>query len=505
MAQYEINLRDYWRIIRRRKTVVIAVLLAFAAFSALLAELQRPHPVFQAVASVRVERTSTLTGLLLENITWSSGDNLATQAALIRSFPVMERAARRLGNIPPDLTSREIRSTPRTLQAITDLQGRVKAEQEGGTNIINITASAPEAEQAARTANAVAEAFREENIATRTKQVREARLFIEGQLGEVGARLQASEEDLKALKERRRFVSLPEETSAALNQLVTLQLEREALLVDLLPAHPQVQALETRIEGVRRVLEQHQRDLPGTALQFARLQREVKVHEDLYALLKGKHQEALIREREQVEEISIVRPAIPPGHPSNVPQTAAKTLVGLVVGLTLGLVLAFVVESLDTSIGTIEDVEAYMQVPVLGLIPNIDVATEIRELEGVDPRSVDEGVVERYAFLITLLLPKSTIAEAYRSLRTNLEFLRLDKDLKTIVVTSASLSEGKTTTAINLAISMAQMGRKILLIEADLRKPYLHHAFGIPKEPGLAEVIIGTYEWTDVIRTATDL
>ncbi|MEK7338585.1 MAG: polysaccharide biosynthesis tyrosine autokinase, partial [candidate division NC10 bacterium] len=505
MAQYEINLRDYWRIIRRRKTVVIAVPLAFAAFSALLAELQRPHPVFQAVASVRVERTSTLTGLLLENITWSSGDNLATQAALIRSFPVMERAARRLGNIPPDLTSREIRSTPRTLQAITDLQGRVKAEQEGSTNIINITASAPEAEQAARTANAVAEAFREENIATRTRQIREARLFIEEQLGEVGARLRDSEEELKTLKERRRFVSLPEGTSAALNQLVALQLEREALLVDLLPAHPQVQALETRIEGVRRVLEQHQRDLPGTALMLARLQREVKVHEDLYALLKGKHQEALIREREQVEEVSIVRPAIPPAQPSNVPQTAAKTLVGLVVGLTLGLVLAFVVESLDTSIGTIEDVEAYLQVPVLGLIPNIDVAKEIRELEGVDPASIDEGVLERYAFLITLLLPKSTIAEAYRSLRTNLEFLRLDKDLKAIVVTSASLSEGKTTTAINLAISMAQMGRKILLIEADLRKPYLHHAFGIPKEPGLAEVIIGTYEWTDVIRTATDL
>ena len=505
MAQYEINLRDYWRIIRRRKTVVIAVPLAFAAFSALLAELQRPHPVFQAVASVRVEKSSTLTGLLVETITFSSGDNLATQAALIRSFPVMERTAKKLGRIPPDLTSREIRSAPRTLQAITDLQGRVKAEQEGNTNLINITASAPEAEQAARTANAVAEAFREENIATRTKQVREARLFIEGQLGEVGARLRDWEEELKTLKERRRFVSLPEGTSAALNQLVALQLEREALLVDLLPAHPQVQALGTRIEGVRRVLEQHQRELPETALQFARLQREVKVHEDLYALLKGQHQEALIREREQVEEVSIVRPAIPPAQPSNVPQTAAKTLVGLVVGLTLGLVLAFVVESLDTSIGTIEDVEAYLQVPVLGLIPNIDVTKEIRELEGMDPRSLDEGVVERYAFLITLLLPKSTIAEAYRSLRTNLEFLRLEKDLKTIVVTSASLAEGKTTTAINLAISMAQMGRKILLIEADLRKPYLHHAFGIPKDPGLTEVIIGTYQWTDVIRTATDL
>ena len=505
MAQYEINLRDYWRIIRRRKAIVIAVPLAFAAFSALVAELQRPHPVFHAVASVRVEKASSLTGLLLEAITFSSGDNLATQAALIKSFPVMERAVKKLGRLPQDLTTREIRSTPRHLQAVTELQERVQAEQEGNTNIINITATAPEAEQAARTANAVAEAFREENIAARTKQVREARLFIEEQLEEVGGRLRVSEEELKALKERRQFVSLPEETSAALNQLVALQLEREALLVDLLPAHPQVQALETRIEGVRRVLQQHQRDLPGTALQVARLQREVKVHEDLYAFLKGKHQEALIREREQVEEVSIVRPATAPAKPSNLPQTAAKTLVGLVVGLTLGLVLAFVVESLDTSIGTIEDVEAYLQVPVLGLIPNIDVAKEIREVGEVDPASIDEGVVERYAFLITLLLPKSTIAEAYRSLRTNLEFLRLEKDLKTIVVTSASLSEGKTTTAINLAISMAQMGRKTLLIEADLRKPYLHHAFGIPKDPGLAEVIIGTYEWTDVLRTATDL
>ncbi|MCI0370930.1 MAG: polysaccharide biosynthesis tyrosine autokinase [candidate division NC10 bacterium] len=505
MAQYEINLRDYWRIIRRRKLIVIAVPLAFAVFSAGLAELQRPNPVFQAVASVRVEKASSLTGLLVEAITFSSGDNLATQAALIRSFPVMERAAKKLGRIRADLSSREVRNAPPHLQVIAHFQEAVKAEQEGSTNIINITATAPEAEQAARTANAVAEAFREENIATRTKQVREARLFIEEQLTEVGARLRDSEEELKTLKERRRFVSLPEETSAALNQLVALQLEREALLVDLLPAHPQVQALETRIEGVRRVLEQRQRELPETALQFARLQREVKVHEDLYALLKGKHQEAMIREREQVEEVSIVRPATAPPRPSNLPQTAAKTLVGLVVGLTLGLVLAFVVETMDTSIGTIEDVEAYLQAPVLGLIPNIDVAKEIQEGGEVDPKAIDEGVVERYAFLVSLLLPRSTIAEAYRSLRTNLEFLRLEKDLKTIVVTSASLSEGKTTTAINLAISMAQMGRRILLVEADLRRPYIHHAFGIPKDPGLAEVIIGTYQWTDVLRTATDL
>ena len=93
------------------------------------------------------------------------------------------------------------------------------------------------------------------------------------------------------------------------------------------------------------------------------------------------------------------------------------------------------------------------------------------------------------------------MAEAYRSLRTNVEFLSLEKNVKTLCMTSASLMEGKTTTAINLAITIAQMGKKTLLVEADLRKPFLHHAFGIPRDPGLTEVIVGNKDWRECLRT----
>jgi Mrp family chromosome partitioning ATPase len=108
-------------------------------------------------------------------------------------------------------------------------------------------------------------------------------------------------------------------------------------------------------------------------------------------------------------------------------------------------------------------------------------------------------------FLICLLSPKSTISEAYRSLRTNVEFLSLEKHIKTLCITSASLMEGKTTTAINLAIAAVQMGKKVLLVEADLRHPFVHHAFGIPRESGLAEVITGNKDWRECLRTVTDL
>jgi capsular exopolysaccharide synthesis family protein len=594
MPQHDLNLRDYWRILKKRWWSVAAVTVAFGVFALLAAEIQKPDPVYQATAVVKFERTTTLVGLLVETISLSQGDSLATQAAVVRSFPVLERAAKTLQLIPPTLGSDAIKQNPQYVQALANLRNQVAASPEENTTLIDITITSREAGEAARIANAVAQAYQLENTAQRNRKILEARRFIEEQLREVDGRLRQAEDGIRALKEERRFVSLTEETAASVarltvlenehekvrreqadlsgqveaaqnpqllvgaiparmlteagdpaiaklnNALIDLTMERENLLVTMTPQHPQIKDLDARIATARGNLDarlratrdailrelgvktqalearaaelqqqiqrirEEQRGFPELARQHAQLQREITLNESLQSTLRSKLQEVQIKEREQMEEVSLVRPATAPATPTNPSQPLAKTIVGLLIGLTVGVVLAFVLESLDTSIGTIQDVESYLEVPVLGLIPLIDPLKDPL-LSPPQDEDASSPLGRMRPFLATLLSPRSTVAEAYRSLRTNVEFLSLEKSAKAICITSASLMEGKTTTAINLAVSIAQMGKKTLLIEADLRKPFLHHAFGIPRDPGLTEVIIGNKDWRDCLRTATDL
>jgi capsular exopolysaccharide synthesis family protein len=247
------------------------------------------------------------------------------------------------------------------------------------------------------------------------------------------------------------------------------------------------------------------RALPEKGLMLARLEHDLTVKSQTFSLLESKYQEALIKEAEKVEEVSIVKPAIEPTNPVNPPHVYITSFIGIISGLIIGLIMAFVFETLDTSIGTIEDVEKFLGVPVLGVIPHVgyeDVKNIILS-EGY-PEQTDEDTIRRNARLITHFAPKSTLAESYKKLRTNVHFARMEKDIKTILYTSSSPLEGKTTTVINLAIAMAQTGERVLLVEADLRKPMVSRIFGIDKIPGLSDVILGNYEWRDTVRTITD-
>ena len=153
----------------------------------------------------------------------------------------------------------------------------------------------------------------------------------------------------------------------------------------------------------------------------------------------------------------------------------------------------------------IDDVEETLGANVLGVIPFAD-AKDIQErLKDRYPEGMDEDSLTKTINLVSHFAPKTMIAESFRSLRTNIQFKDVEKKLKTISVASTTLQEGKTMVAINLAITMAQGGMKVLLVGCDLRKPMVAKRLGLERTPGLTDILLGNYIWRDTVKGLTDI
>jgi len=312
--------------------------------------------------------------------------------------------------------------------------------------------------------------------------------------------------------------------------LLELLLKRDSLLEDFTAKHPdiieisrkiietarkmevilrlQINGLNTRETDLKKeltIVDKKTNELMEKKLEYNRLTREVDSYNEMVALLERKNQEALISKADKPEEVTIVRPAFLPTSPVNPPKTATTGAMGVVIGLILGIVLAFIAETFDTSIGAIEDVEETLGTQVLGVIPHGDIKDIQESMERAGEKVRPDSSFSGKIHLASHFARQSMLAESFRGLRTNIQFHDLDKKVKTIAVTSGSPQEGKTTVAINLAITMAQAGTKTLLVGSDLRKPMVAEAFGIETSPGLADILLGNYSWRDAIKTITDI
>jgi len=251
-----------------------------------------------------------------------------------------------------------------------------------------------------------------------------------------------------------------------------------------------LQAQVKQYESLVQKLDQRLNSLPERTLQYARLERERKLTEELYLAMKQKYEESRITEAGQLGKVRILDRAVTAEIVS--PKVKLNILLGIVLGFGLGIGLAFFREYLDDSIKSVEQLER-KGLTLLGVIPSIEGNGAPKEAE-VEESSRGHRTRGGHRFrrrLITYINPRSPISEAYRTLRTNITYSSADKPIKSVAITSSGPGEGKSTTVANLAIAFAQLRKKTLLIDTDLRKPILHNVFQIKRNPGLTEYLVG--------------
>ena len=225
--------------------------------------------------------------------------------------------------------------------------------------------------------------------------------------------------------------------------------------------------------------------IPRQSIELARLQRARFSTEKLFTLVEEKFNEASISEQSEFGYVDVIDKAAVPRSPMG-PNMRNNLLYAMLIGFGLGIVLSVLREYLDVRIRTPEDLRKHGFVPMAMIEP---MNGELPRGRNQDSLFVDGKRVDPH--LLTIVNPLTPISESFRRLRTNVQYARVDEPIRTLLITSPNPSEGKSTIVSNLAVVFAQSGKRVLLIDSDLRKPVQHLEFGLKQEPGLCDFLFG--------------
>ena len=225
-------------------------------------------------------------------------------------------------------------------------------------------------------------------------------------------------------------------------------------------------------------------ELNKKAIKYNVLKRDTESNKQMFEVVLTRLKETDLTRGLKTTNVRIIERAEVPKNPVK-PNIKSNLIQAALAGLFIGVIFAFFLEYLDNTIKTPEDVKRYLGIRFLGPVPHFN-----------SSKQKDVSSPE----LITLHKPKSHTSEAYKGLRTNILFSFPDNKPKTILVTSANPMEGKTITSVNLAVTMAQSGAKVVLIDCDMRKPRLHHILKLPNDKGVSSLIIGQNSLKEVLQ-----
>lgn len=579
----EIDLLAYWRILLKRRRLVLGIAVTTTTIALLMA-LTAPA-VYRATATIKIEkaRQQIVPG---EAMDWSGRDPqfLTTQLGLLTSRSLAERVATDLDlnsedlarlqapgwldrlkqavSPPPAAPTKETPSAsvePRSTEADRELAASwirdgLSVFPQPDSRLVNINFDSPSPHFSALAANAVADGYIASDLERRFGASSYATTYLEEQLRLTKSRLEDSERALVKFAQKENLVTTNEGQSLAGQNLSNLNaslaeaqaqrirsqarwaqlqstnaLPQDMLGISLVPTlrqqraelqrqyqeklkvfkpdYPQMQQLQGQIDemdrqidaeigNVRRSvkaeydaalaqeallkgqlasLRTETLDTDSRSIQYNILKREVDTNRELYDGLLQRYKQVGVSADMRTDDISIIDRALVPGYPYR-PNRPMYVFAGLVAGLMLGALMAFVLEFLDDTLKTPEDVEEQLRLAVLGIIPNLG-ARDTVEAASRDLRSA--------------------FSESYRSVRTALQFSTDQGVPKVLLVTSPGPGEGKSTSALTLARNFGQLGRRVLLIEADLRNPSLHKSLRMRSDKGLSNVLAGACTLTD--------
>jgi succinoglycan biosynthesis transport protein ExoP len=578
----EINLLEYWQILRERQWFVAGI--AGAVFALALVFTLLATPIFRASSTLQIER-DTMKIMDVEGLTPAESpmdrDFYQTQYELLKSRSLamrviqdlrliehsqyadtIEAVDEKLADRPESLTA-EPKQVVRERALVESVLTALTIEPIRNSRLVRVNFDSADPLLAARVANAFADAFIASNLERRFDASSYARKYLEERLAQIKARLEDSETALVQFATTEQIVSIGEnlpsldaqnlaELNAALAQAQSKRIQAEAAwqqasagdglglpqvvaspLIQKLrearsllageyqeklrtfkPDYPDMQRLAGEMAEIDRQvagevahirasvrgefdaargqeellqvrlggLKNDVLDLQARSIQYNILKREAETNRQLYDGLLQRYKEIGVVGNVGTNNVSVIdRAEVPDNRHS--PRIPLNLAVGLLLGVFAGVLGAFVLHHLDRTIQAPKTLADTVPLPVLGAIPRLP--------EGTSPAQAAADL-------------RSPFAESYRSVRTALQFATANGLPRALLVTSPSASEGKSTTAMELARNIAQLGRRVVLVDADLRNPSLHRLNGLSNAQGLSNVLAGSALALDVVQATAD-
>lgn len=365
-------------------------------------------------------------------------------------------------------------------------------EQGDKTGILAISYTSKDPEEAQRILNAILKTAVEKNIAERAEEATKTVAFLQEQLPAVSQNLDASEKQLNVYRAKTGTVDDKIEAALLLQEILSLEkdlnelnLKKLEILENFTAKHPYILAIDQKQKKLEQKLEEVKlklRQLPLTAQEADNFQRDIKVNGEIYAAVMQNLQQMQLLQGSTVSSVKILEAASFPVLP--IPSRSSLfVLISLAFGISLATAILLLQYSLSKTLDPLL-LEKVLGIQVLAVIP-YSVFQEKLFKEMCSKKT------HRQHYLLSLAKPKNVSVEALRSLRTSLKLATLSDDKKVMAISGCSPNVGKSFVSANLITLLADLGKKVLLIDADMRKGYLHKMFAVPHTPGLSEYLQG--------------